>query len=192
MTNDPHSPDLDQIKSLLAKSFDASEGDDIPPLPESLRDRINGQYGRTQAHRTASSGGFFATLTRWIAQPAFAGASVAIILALVAVTFFKPQDQPSTFRGDPSQGASVTIALYQIDAATEKAMQESGYFDEKALRVLQTPQELAAIPTPKIVIDGSTSTILLYSTEESEPSSSALPTEPSQLPDLIAELLRTL
>jgi hypothetical protein len=58
MTNDPHSPDLDQIKSLLAKSFDASEGDDVPPLPESLRDRINGQYGRTQAHRTASSGGF--------------------------------------------------------------------------------------------------------------------------------------
>ena len=45
MKNEP-SDQHEELKALLSRSFRSEEGDDAPPLPEDLRDRIRDQYGR--------------------------------------------------------------------------------------------------------------------------------------------------
>ena len=34
----------EELKALLSKSFSAEEGEDIPPIPDQIRDRIQDQY----------------------------------------------------------------------------------------------------------------------------------------------------
>ena len=48
MKTDAPKPDHDELKVLLAKSFQAEQAEDVPPLPDGLRDRIRDQYGQVE------------------------------------------------------------------------------------------------------------------------------------------------
>lgn len=191
MKHNPNSADLEELKSFLAKSFDAAEGDDVPPLPESLRDRIADQYGRTTTPAPESSSqGFFSWLTSLFAQPAFAGVAAALVLVLTATVLLNKPDEGATFRGTDSAAPAITLVLFQVDAASTASIRESGLFDEKAMRTAATPAELAEIKPPRIVINGSTGTIQAYAEGSDTPVEADLPADPTAIADAIADLLK--
>ena len=191
MKQDPNSANLDDLKALLAKSFDGAEGDDVPPLPESLRDRISDQYGRSSSPAPqAHSPGFFAWLTSLFAQPAFAGVAAALVLVITATVLLNKPGNDGTYRGDPgAAGPAVTLVLFQVDDAATQSIRSADLFDEKAVRVATTIAELDAIAPPRIVIDGSTGTIQAFAEGSDTPIEAPLPTAPQELADTVADLL---
>ena len=192
MSQDPNSANLEDLKKVLAKSFDGAEGEDVPPLPESLRDRIADQYGRSaEPAPKEQSEGFFAWLTSLFAQPAFAGAAAALVLLVTAsVLLWNPDDSGQFRNGSGSNTSAVTLVLYQIDDATAASLREADLFDEKATRVATTASELEAIAPPRIVLDGSTETIRAFAEGSDAPLEADLPADPQQLADKVAELLQ--
>ena len=73
----------DELKALLAQSFHSEEADEVPPLPEGLRDRIRDQYGKEPTPSAAPteerSESIFAKISRLFAQPQFSGAAAALV-----------------------------------------------------------------------------------------------------------------
>ena len=130
MKTDSQTPDHEELKALLAKSFHSEEADNVPPLPDALRDRIQDQYGKAKAPaRTASeehSESIFAKISRLFAQPAFGGAAAALVLIAVAAFFLIPKDDPTI--PDGPRGATayngVTIVLYGFDADQAEAIKK--------------------------------------------------------------------
>ena len=173
MNHEKNNSEIDQVKQLLAKSFDGSEGDDVPPMPEGLRDRIADQYGRTASNEVVekSTGeSFFSLISQLFRKPAFAVGMAAVIMLLVATAVFNRPDTNPGFRGgdDPS---SVTLVLHLIDAPTTEAIKASG-FDSEALKETKNPDELGDLLDDagvRIVLDGSVNKILGYMPGEATP-----------------------
>ena len=93
----------EELKALLSKSFSAEEGEDIPPIPDQIRDRIQDQYGRESAapgtSSTSHEESFIARISRLFAQPQFSGAMAAVALIAVAAFLLIPG------RDDPAGGS---------------------------------------------------------------------------------------
>ena len=102
MNHEKKPSDIEQLKQVLAKSFDGSEGEDIPPLPEGLRDRITDQYGRratpSQDARTSTET-LFSRISGLFRTPAFAGATAVLIVLLVATAVIRQPDGTKVTRG---------------------------------------------------------------------------------------------
>ena len=94
MKSEP-SDQYEELKVVLSKSFSAEEGEDIPPIPDQIRDRIQDQYGRKSAAHGASSANhdesFIARISRLFTQPQFSGAMAAVALIAVAAFFLIPE-----------------------------------------------------------------------------------------------------
>lgn len=185
MNHEKNTSEQDDLKQVLSKSFDGAEGDDVPPMPEGLRDRIADQYGRSVAPRESATGeGLFSRISRLFQQPAFAAATAVILLLVVATAVMNRPDSPSGFRGGTGTGAAVTIVLHQVDAPTRGVIMDVG-FDAEALTETKSPDELGAALEGngvRIVIDGAASRILGFRPGETTPSvEEALPSDPSAL-----------
>ncbi|NNC90804.1 MAG: hypothetical protein HKN82_20300 [Akkermansiaceae bacterium] len=191
MNQDRNPNEIEELKAILAKSLDPGEGEDVPPMPDSLRDRISGQWGKGAAVGTNPPGNLFTRFTALFAQPAWAGAAAAVALLLVAaVVFINPRGD--TLRGSSGQVDPVAIVLYKLDPAAEQAIKDSGYFEVQALHVVRTEEELRKVGPPKIVIDGPGGNIVAHATGGTAPRITSIPADPSQLAGAVAELLRGL
>ena len=190
MNHEKNTSDIDQLKQVLAKSFDGSEGDDVPPMPEGLRDRIADQYGRTASHEVVESTGerFFSLISQLFRKPAFAVGMAAVVMLIVATAVFNRPDSTTGFRGgdDPS---SVTLVLHLIDAPTTEVIKTSG-FDSEALKETKNPDELGEVLDSagvRIVLDGRVNKILGYMPGETEPAiEEDMPSDPAALAAKVA------
>jgi hypothetical protein len=196
MKTDSPAPDHEKLKALLANSFHSEEADDVPPLPDDLRERIREQYGKAQmpASRPAEerSETIFAKIARLFAQPAFRGAAAAIVLVAVAAVLLLPKkDSPgdSAFRG-ASDYTGVTILLYGFD--DERAGAIAREFDPKAVKIVKDLEGQIAKDARTIVIDGVDGEIEGYSGPGSEPQIMPLPESPADIAAKVAELSVTL
>ena len=90
------------LKALLAQSFRSEEANDVPSLPEDLRDRIRSQYGKDLAPAPTPteerSESIFTRISRLFAQPQFSGSLAAVALIAVAAFLLMPD------RTDPLNG----------------------------------------------------------------------------------------
>lgn len=191
------SPDLEQLKQLLAKSYDGSEGEDIPPLPDSLRDRLADQYGRSAATPSpvAERGkvGLFASLAQLFATPAMRAVAAVVILLLVVTVVIStgPESTQGVVRGGGENLSGITCILHQLDADEQKAVAASG-LDERALRTTDSPAALDAAlqgEGVRIVLDGENDLILGYLPGDTAPSiEEPLPGDPGTLTAKVAEM----
>ena len=190
MSQEPDSANLDELKKLLAKSFDGDRGDDVPPLPDSLRDRIAGQYNRNPEPTPKDQAeGIFSWLTSLFAQPAFAGVAAALVLLVTATVLLRSPENNGQFRGE-TDSSSVTLVLFQVGESTAEGLRSADLFDENAIQHANTTAELEAIAPPRVVIDGSTGTIKAYAEGADAPLEVALPTTPQDIADAVADLLQ--
>ena len=94
MKSEP-SDHYEELKALLSESFSAEEGEDVPPIPDQIRDRIQNQYGRKGDASSAISKGrdesLIARISRLFAQPQFTGAMAAVTLIAVAAFLLIPE-----------------------------------------------------------------------------------------------------
>ena len=193
MNHEKKSSDIDQLKQVLAKSFDGGEADDVPPLPDGLRDRITGQYGRSatpsQNART-STDTLFSRISQLFRTPAFAGAAAVLILLLVATVIINRPDSTRGLRGGDGH-PSLTVVLYQLDEATRSAVIESD-LDGNALTTAGSEPELAEAlqaTGARIVLDGAAHKILGYLPGQTEPHiEEPLPGDPTELANRIAAI----
>lgn len=189
MKDDPPAPDHEELKALLARSFHADEADDVPPLPDDLRDRIRDQYGPKPASTAAQppSHSFFAKLGRLFAQPAFRGAAAALVLVAVAAVLLFPNHRgvPDTTRGDSSY-TGVSILLLGFDAPRVEALQE--LLGSDRLEVVDNLDGRIASDHRTIVLDARSGELRGYRDAESAPLIEPLPERDSQLPAAIARL----
>lgn len=190
MNHEKNSSEIDQVKEVLAKSFDGSEGDDVPPMPEGLRDRIADQYGRTAPDGVAKGSGesFFSLISQLFRKPAFAVGMAAVIMLVVATAVFnRPGDDPG-FRG-PGSSSEVTLVLHEVDAATVEGIKNAG-IDSEALVETTSADELGEALDQtgvRIVLDGRVHKILGYMPGESEPAmEEEMPSDPAALAAKVA------
>jgi hypothetical protein len=195
MKTDSQTPDHEELKALLAKSFHSEEADNVPPLPDALRDRIQDQYGKAKAKspaRTASeehSESIFAKISRLFAQPAFGGAAAALVLIAVAAFFLIPKDDPTI--PDGPRGATayngVTIVLYGFDADQAEAIKKQ--LDPESAKILTNLSGEPSGEGRTIIIDGKDGEIEGYTSHDAEAIIVALPDSPAQIADAIAKML---
>ena len=192
MNQEKKSSEIDQLKQLLAKSFDGGEADDVPPLPDGLRDRIAGQYGRSA---TPSQGmrprteTLFSRISRLFRTPAFAGAAAVLILLLVATVVINRPDSTGGLRGGDDGHSSLTVVLYQLDEASRSAVSD---LDGSALTTAGSEAELAKAlegTGARIVLDGEADKILGYLPGQTAPHiEEPLPGDPAELAKRIAAI----
>jgi hypothetical protein len=198
MKSDSPAPDHEELKALLAKSFHSEEAENVPALPEALRDRIRGQYGQSsaqgQAEIAAPSESLFARIARLFAQPQFSGAAAAIVLIAVAAFLLVPTKEDSSsndFRGiETPATTSATIILYGFDSEHASSIKE--LLDPNAARILE---DIAGEPSAEgatIIIDGKDREIQGYPSRDAEPIIIALPESEAKIADAIAKMLETL
>ena len=192
MNQEKNSSEIDQVKQVLAKSFDGSEGDDIPPMPDGLRDRIEDQYGRAASDEVVRDSGesFFSLLSQLFRKPAFAVGMAAVIMLVVGTALLnRPTGDPG-FRG-PGSSTEVRLVLHQVDAATVQGIESAG-IDRGAMVVTASADELGAAldrAGVRIVIDGRVNKLFGYLPGASEPSlEEDLPSDPSVLAAKVAEV----
>ena len=195
MKTDSQTPDHEELKALLAKSFHSEEADNVPPLPDALRDRIQDQYGKAKAKspaRTASeehSESIFAKISRLFAQPAFGGAAAALVLIAVAAFFLIPKDDPTI--PDGPRGATayngVTIVLFGCDADQAEAIKKQ--LDPESAKILTNLSGEPSGEGRTIIIDGKDGEIEGYTSHDAEAIIVALPDSPAQIADAIAKML---
>lgn len=193
MKTDSQTPDHEELKALLAKSFHSEEADNVPPLPDALRDRIQDQYGKAKAPaRTASeehSESIFAKISRLFAQPAFGGAAAALVLIAVAAFFLIPKDDPTI--PDGPRGATayngVTIVLYGFDADQAEAIKKQ--LDPESAKILTNLSGEPSGEGRTIIIDGKDGEIEGYTSHDAEAIIVPLPDSPAQIADAIAKML---
>lgn len=197
MNPEKKSSEIDQLKQLLAKSFDGSEADDIPPLPEGLRDRIADQYGRSappsQRART-STDTLFSRISRLFQTPALAGVAAVLILLLVATVVINRPDSTKGLRGD-GELPSVTLVLYKLDEQSRSVVTESD-LEGSALTTVASETELAKAleaEGARIVLDGTAGKILGYHPGQTDPAiEEPLPDDPGTLALRLAAIQRQL
>jgi hypothetical protein len=192
MKHEKNTSEIDQLKQVLAKSFDGSEGDDVPPMPDGLRDRIADQYGRTASSEVVERTGdsFFSLLGQLFRRPAFAAVTAAVIMLVVATAIFNKPGGGEPFR-DPGGDtrSAVTLVLHLIDTPTTDAIKSAGFASE-ALMETKNPDELGAVLQKagvRIVLDGRVGKIFGYLPGEVTPAiEEDLPADPAALAAKVA------
>ena len=198
MNPEKKSPDLEQLKQLLAKSYDGSEADDVPPLPEGLRDRIADQYGQSSTSPSsqveAKKVGFFSAVSQLFATPSLQAVAALVILLLVATVVIKNNGPSSTggpMRGSDGTLSSVTCILMDLDEAEKAAVAKSG-LAEDALTTADSPESLSKalkVDGARIIINGGAEEILGFYPGRNIPDIiEPLPSDPAELTSKIAEI----
>ena len=195
MKTDSQTPDHEELKALLAKSFHSEEADNVPPLPDALRDRIQDQYGEAKANspaRTASeehSETIFAKISRLFTHPAFSGAAAALVLIAVAAFFLIPKDDqtiPDGLRGGAASDNGVTIFLYGFDTDQAEAIKK--LFDPESAKILTNLSGEPSGEGHTIIIDGKDGEIEGYTSHDAEAIIVPLPDSPAQIADAFAKM----
>lgn len=157
--------ELTGIAEVLQKSLWPNRDEDIPPLPDDLRKRLQGQYGDTVAKSRAATPvteSVWSQLKALFAQPAFAGSLAALVLVGVLMTLLMrqgPKETGEVMRGSPAEGSATPtiIILFDLDGEQLESVKGSGYFEEKHLLVTNSADQLAefiAQDGESIVVDG--------------------------------------
>jgi hypothetical protein len=200
MNPEKKSPDLEQLKQLLAKSYNGSEADDVPPMPDGLRDRIADQYGQSATTPSpqveSQKVSFFSAVAQLFATPALRAATALVILLLVAtVIIINVPSNPKGIRGGGEPTSSITCVLHGLDAAEEEAVAKSG-LSKEALRFSKSATELQGAIEAEgavLIINGETDQILAYLPGEDTPTiEEPLPTDPAELTAKIAQIIAKL
>ncbi|MBJ06541.1 MAG: hypothetical protein CMO40_05385 [Verrucomicrobiaceae bacterium] len=196
MNTEP-SDKFEELKGLLAQSFHSEEADDVPSLPEALRDRIQDQYGRelTPSPRPTEveSQSLFSKISRLFVQPQFSGALAAVVLMAVAAFLLIPERSetpPPGIRGDdpvaPSNPAA-TIILYGFESGKAEAIKT---LLDPSVAVIK--EDISGEPVAEgatIIIDGRAAEIQGYAGPGAEATVVALPENESEVSKAVAELL---
>lgn len=157
--------DLKGITEVLEKSLRPGQEEDIPPLPDDLRDRLKGQYGEQVAPaRVAESPreSVWERLTSLFAQPAFVGSLAALVLVAVLTSLLMRSGESESgevMRGGPdaSATAQTIIILFDLEESQVASVKESGFFEEKHLYTTDSEEELSQwieLDGDSIIIDG--------------------------------------
>ncbi len=199
MKSEP-SDHYEELKALLSESFSAEEGEDVPPIPDQIRDRIQNQYGRKGDASSAISKGrdesLIARISRLFAQPQFAGAIAAVALIAVAAFFLIPErDGPA---GGGMRGKQIvapdhpvtSVVLYGL--SPERAETIKGILDPKIAIVSETISGEPADEGITIVVNGEKGIIEGYSNPGSEAITTDLSTDEFEVGKVISEMIRTL
>lgn len=187
----------EELKALLSRSFHSEEGEDAPPLPDSLRDRIQDQYGRELSTATAPaeehSESIFSRISRLFAQPQFSGALAAVaLIAVAAFLLIPPRDgQPNGgMRGngtDVPANPAATIILHGFDSANTDAIRN--VLDP---RVASIKEDISGEPAAEgitIIIDGKAGTIEGYANPNAEAITVELPDNEFEVGKTVSEML---
>jgi hypothetical protein len=189
-----------ELKALLSKSFSAEEGEDVPPLPDQIRDRIQDQYGRKSSAAGASAStrdeSLIARISRLFAQPQFSGAMAAVALIAVAAFLLLPDRNEPTgggMRGKQiaaPEYASISVVLYGLTPDRAEAIK--GVLDPK---VAVVSENISGEPTAEgitIIINGQAGTIDGYSSPGSEAIRSKLSSDEFEVGKIISEMTQKL
>ena len=188
----------EELKALLSRSFHSEEGEDAPPLPESLRDRIQDQYGRELSRATAPAEehgeSIFSRISRLFAQPQFSGALAAVVLVAVAAFLLIPprDDQPGGggMRGngtDAPANPAATIILYGFDSANADAIRN--VLDPRVASIREDISGEPAAEGITIIIDGKAGTIEGYANPNAEAVTVELPDNEFEVGKTVSEML---
>jgi|GEM_PF-1397983 len=197
MNPEKKTPDLDQLKQMLAKSYDGTEAIDVPPMPDGLRDRIADQYGRSATTPSPSVESrkvrFFSAVAQLFATPSLRAVAAVFILLLVATVVLKtiPSSTTGTLRGGGGNPPSILCILHGLDETEQAAVANSG-LGKESLQTATTSADLqAALKSEKarIVINGESNLILGYLPGQDIPTiEEPLPTDPAALTATIASI----
>ena len=190
----------EELKALLSKSFSAEEGEDIPPIPDQIRDRIQDQYGRKSAALGASSPNHdesvIARISRLFAQPQFSGAMAAVALIAVAAFFLIPERDDAA--GGSMRGKQIAAPEYPITSvvlyglAPDKAEAIKGVLDPNVAIISETISGEPAAEGITIIINGEEGTIEGYSGPSSEAITAELSSDEFEVGKVISEMVRKL
>lgn len=195
MKNDSQSPNHEELKALLASSFHAEEADDVPPLPDGLKDRIRDQYGMVSTPEPvghAASESFFSKLLNFFAQPAYSGAAAAILLLAVAVVMVVLPDNTSDEMRD-------TVDETKVEVKPTASLFSYGFDNQESLGLDKglVVEEMDSLDRdlpdgPSIIIDGVNNELKGYSGPNAEPIIVPLPAESKARNTAIAGLIMKL
>ena len=196
MNTEP-SDKFEELKGLLAQSFHSEEADDVPSLPDSLRDRIRDQYGRELAPASRPTEtrreSLFARISRLFAQPQFSGALAAVVFMAVAAFLFIPErtDTPRAgIRGDePVAPANPTATIILYGFETGKADTIRALLDPAVAIISQDISGEPVAEGATIIIDGKAGEIKGYAGPDAEATVVALPGDESEVGKAVVELL---
>ena len=187
----------EELKALLSRSFHSEEGEDAPPLPDSLRDRLQDQYGRELSRASAPaeehSESIFSRISRLFAQPQFSGALAAVVLIAVAAFLLIPprDDQPGGgMRGngtDAPANPAATIILYGFDSANADAIRN--VLDPRVASIREDISGEPAAEGITIIIDGKAGTIEGYANPNAEAITVELPGNEFEVGKTVSEML---
>ncbi len=197
MNPEKKTPDLDQLKQMLAKSYDGTEAQDVPPMPDGLRDRIADQYGRSATTPSPSvesqKVSFFSAVAQLFATPSLRAVAAVFVLLLVATVVLKniPSSTTGTLRGGGGNPPSILCILHGLDRAEQDAVAKSG-LGQESLQTATTSADLEAAlksDRARIVINGESNLILGYFPGTDIPTiEEPLPTDPAALTAKIARI----
>ncbi|MDP0491236.1 MAG: hypothetical protein Q7Q71_09335 [Verrucomicrobiota bacterium JB023] len=187
--------DLKAMKSMLEQSLQPPAGEDVPPLPEDLRERLLGQYGPMQSRAAATAKpSFWSALGQLFAQPAFSGALAAVVLlAVIGALSLRPDgavgEGVDTVRdvAPPAAQAQSIVILYQVEPEQREEFLESGYFDKESVKTTASSaelEELVARPGKSVVIDGAAGEI-----RGEDGSVRPLPEKAEEVAEVVLEML---
>ena len=188
----------EELKALLAQSFRSEEGDDVPSLPEDLRDRIRNQYGKDLAPAPTKecSESIFTRISRLFAQPQFSGALAAVALIAVAAFLLMPDRTDPLNGGMRGNGQEVpanpaaTIILYGFEPAT--ADEIKAVLDPAVASIRQDISGEPAAEGVTIIIDGKEGNIEGYANPDAEATTVQLPDNEFEVGKAVSELLKQL
>ena len=196
MNTEP-SDKFEELKGLLAQSFHSEEADDVPSLPEGLRDRIRNQYGKEPASvpetTEARTDSLFSRISRLFAQPQFSGALAAVVLMAVAAFLLIPERSDSLqgrVRGDDPvapANPTATIILYGFEPGKAEAIK--AVLDPTVAVIKQDISGEPAAEGATIVINGEGGQILGYPGPDAGATVMPLPENESEVGKAVAELL---
>lgn len=192
--NSPHNETPEELRGItevLEKSLRPQSEEEIPPMPDDLRKRLQGQYSEEEAQVLRSTTDFWSQLKSLFAQPAFSGSLAALVLVGVLMSFLlrpDPADPVENMRGNPTSSLAYTaIILFDLDETQQAAVVESGYFDEKHLHIATAEDEVSdwiARDGETIVIDGAAGEI-----RHEDGRQLPMPSSEAEIADIIADLL---
>ncbi|HJM65602.1 MAG: hypothetical protein QF405_09010 [Roseibacillus sp.] len=188
------------LKALLAQSFRSEEADDVPSLPEDLRDRIRSQYGKDLAPAPTPteerSESIFTRISRLFAQPQFSGSLAAVALIAVAAFLLMPDrtDPPNGgMRGNDQEvpaNPTATIILYGFEPAAADTIK--AVLDPAVASIRQDISGEPAAEGITIIIDGKAGKIEGYANPDAEATTVQLPDNEFEVGKAVSELLKQL
>jgi len=199
MKSEP-SDHYEELKALLSKSFHSEEGEDVPPIPDQIRDRIRDQYGRENSTADTASPGrdesLIAKLSRLFAQPQFSGAMAAVALIAVAAFLLVPDRNDISggeMRGKPiaaPANPATSIIIHDLDPERAEALR--GVLDPNLVVLRKDISGEPAAEGITIIISGPEDTIEGYAGPDSEALKSILPSDEFEAGKVISKMIREL